>query len=294
MTAALVATVVVAGLVGLAVGSFLDVVAFRVPLGLSLSRPGSYCPACDRPLAWFDNVPVVSWLALRGRCRTCGARIPGRIVAVEAGTAALFCLVAAVVRPVAAVPGCCILLATGLALGAMAADGSALAPSVTIVGTGVGAAALAVAAGTSAGWGHLVDAGIGVGAAGLAGLFGSARAGRLAIRPGLGNRSGVADGLAALVPAGAVLGWLGPWPAAGGSIVGVVVAIGAAGAASAARRSSRLPSRAEIGRTAVVAVAVLAMVGAIGTASITSHPRRGGSALSAGRSDPPPAHWAAP
>src|SRR3979411_1354342 len=60
---------------GLAIGSFLNVVAARVPLRRSLVKPGSACMSCSKPIAWYDNVPVVSYLVLRGRCRNCGARI---------------------------------------------------------------------------------------------------------------------------------------------------------------------------------------------------------------------------
>ncbi len=74
---------------GLALGSFLNVVAARVPLRRSLVSPGSACMSCGRPLAWYDNVPLVSWLALRGRCRACGAAIPARYPAVELATALL-------------------------------------------------------------------------------------------------------------------------------------------------------------------------------------------------------------
>ncbi|MGC9359153.1 MAG: prepilin peptidase [Anaerolineae bacterium] len=82
--------IILAILVGLAVGSFLNVVADRVPQGESLLRPPSRCPSCDRQLAPLELVPVVSYLALGGRCRTCGAEIPRRVLVVEAVTAALF------------------------------------------------------------------------------------------------------------------------------------------------------------------------------------------------------------
>lgn len=80
----------VAGLFGLAVGSFLNVVVHRVPRGLSITRPPSACPSCEAPIRPADNVPLVSYLLLRGRCRHCGATISPRYVAVEVLTAALF------------------------------------------------------------------------------------------------------------------------------------------------------------------------------------------------------------
>src|SRR5581483_12284143 len=74
---------------GLALGSFLNVVAARVPLRRSLVSPGSACMSCGTPIAPRDNIPVLSYFLLRGRCRHCRARIPVRYVAVEVSTAAL-------------------------------------------------------------------------------------------------------------------------------------------------------------------------------------------------------------
>ena len=79
---------------GLLVGSFLNVVIARVPAGESIVRPGSHC-RCGAPIAPRDNIPVVSWLLLRGRARCCGARITARYPAVELATAAAFAVVAA-------------------------------------------------------------------------------------------------------------------------------------------------------------------------------------------------------
>lgn len=73
----------------LAVGSFLNVVAARVPLRRSIVSPGSACMTCRAAISWYDNVPVLSWLILRGRCRNCGASISWRYPAVEATTALL-------------------------------------------------------------------------------------------------------------------------------------------------------------------------------------------------------------
>ncbi|MGH9257012.1 MAG: prepilin peptidase [Vicinamibacterales bacterium] len=78
------------GLAGLVVGSFLNVCIYRIPRRESLVWPGSHCTACNSPLAWFENVPVVSWLVLRGRCRTCGAPISGMYPLVELITALVF------------------------------------------------------------------------------------------------------------------------------------------------------------------------------------------------------------
>jgi len=75
---------------GLAVGSFLNVVIYRLPRGASLAWPASHCTSCNRPLSWYENVPLAGWLALRGRCRTCHARISPQYPIVEAVTGLLF------------------------------------------------------------------------------------------------------------------------------------------------------------------------------------------------------------
>ena len=79
-----------AAVFGLLIGSFLNVVVWRVPRGESLMHPPSHCPRCDAPIKPYDNVPVVSWLLLRGRCRNCGAPISARYPLVELATGVLF------------------------------------------------------------------------------------------------------------------------------------------------------------------------------------------------------------
>ncbi|KJL25814.1 Type 4 prepilin-like proteins leader peptide-processing enzyme [Microbacterium azadirachtae] len=80
---------VFAGLFGLVIGSFLNVVAYRVPAGISLVRE-SRCPGCDAPIRWWQNVPVVSWVALRGRCARCAAPISAQYPLIEAFTGVVF------------------------------------------------------------------------------------------------------------------------------------------------------------------------------------------------------------
>ncbi|WP_414399418.1 prepilin peptidase [Synechococcus sp. R3-13] len=77
---------------GACVGSFLNVVVYRLPQGLSLLHPGSHCPSCKTPLGPTENIPILGWLLLRGRCRHCGAQISWRYPAVEALTMGLFAL----------------------------------------------------------------------------------------------------------------------------------------------------------------------------------------------------------
>src|SRR3954454_25169435 len=84
------AEIAAAALLGALIGSFLNVVIHRVPLGESLVSPGSHCPSCGAAVRTRDNVPVLSWLLLRGRCRDCGAPISPRYPIVEAITAAAF------------------------------------------------------------------------------------------------------------------------------------------------------------------------------------------------------------
>jgi len=78
------------GLLGLCVGSFLNVCIHRLPAGKGLVWPGSHCPVCLAPVAWYDNLPVLSYFILRGRCRRCGSRFSVRYMLVEAATGALF------------------------------------------------------------------------------------------------------------------------------------------------------------------------------------------------------------
>lgn len=77
---------------GLAFGSFLNVCIYRLPRGLSVVRPGSACPHCGKFIRFYDNIPVLSWLLLRGRCRACSARISPRYLVIELLTGALFLL----------------------------------------------------------------------------------------------------------------------------------------------------------------------------------------------------------
>ncbi len=77
-------------LCGFLIGSFLNVCIYRMPRDLSIVRPRSYCPICDHPIAWYDNVPVLSYFILRGRCRYCGSAISWRYPVVEVLSGALF------------------------------------------------------------------------------------------------------------------------------------------------------------------------------------------------------------
>ncbi len=89
--------IAVAFVFGAMLGSFTNVVVSRVPRGESIVRPPSHCPSCGVAVRPFDNIPVVSWFALRGRCRACGWRIPPRYVLVELAGGVVLALLAAVV-----------------------------------------------------------------------------------------------------------------------------------------------------------------------------------------------------
>jgi leader peptidase (prepilin peptidase)/N-methyltransferase len=91
-------------LAGLLIGSFLNVCIYRLPRDLSVVRPRSFCPGCEKTIAWYDNIPVLSYILLRGKCRHCKERIPLRYPIVELATAGAFamCVAALGVTPQAA------------------------------------------------------------------------------------------------------------------------------------------------------------------------------------------------
>jgi leader peptidase (prepilin peptidase)/N-methyltransferase len=106
---------VAGALVGLVTGSFLSVLVTRLPQGESL-WPRSACPACGQRIAGYDNIPLVSWLVLGGRCRRCRARIPAFYPALEATTALVFAAVGVFMRPVALIPAYLYAAGIGIAL----------------------------------------------------------------------------------------------------------------------------------------------------------------------------------
>ena len=86
----LICAYVLAGILGLCVGSFLNVVIYRLPREMSLSHPGSHCTKCDYSLKWYDNIPLLSWIMLGGRCRKCREPISPRYMIVELVNMALW------------------------------------------------------------------------------------------------------------------------------------------------------------------------------------------------------------
>lgn len=143
------------GLVGLVVGSFLNVVIHRVPRGESLVSPPSRCPSCQAPIRPWHNVPVVGWLLLRGRCASCGASISLRYPLVEATTAVLFVGVTVRLRDLgelAAAPAFLFFTALGVALSVIDLGTKRLPNTLVLPSYPVLAVLLAVAAGWSGDW----------------------------------------------------------------------------------------------------------------------------------------------
>jgi leader peptidase (prepilin peptidase)/N-methyltransferase len=140
------AVVVVAVCFGLVIGSFLNVVVWRVPRGESVVRPPSHCPGCDREIRGRDNVPVLSWLLLRGKCRDCRTSISARYPLVEALTGALFGLVAWRIGLHWQLAGFLYLVAVGIALSFIDLDTKRLPNALTLPSYVVGAVLLSAAA----------------------------------------------------------------------------------------------------------------------------------------------------
>jgi leader peptidase (prepilin peptidase) / N-methyltransferase len=95
----MIPVVITAGVLGSVIGSFLNVVIYRVPIKRSIVSPPSACPHCGTHIAWYDNIPVISWIILRGKCRNCADPISVRYPLVELGTAIFFVLVSLVFGP---------------------------------------------------------------------------------------------------------------------------------------------------------------------------------------------------
>ena len=159
------AVILIVGVLGLAVGSFLNVVVWRVPRGESVVHPPSACPTCGSAIRARDNVPVLSWLALRGRCRDCRERISARYPLVEAATGVLF--VALAVRfgldgpIVAALPAFLFLGAIAVALALIDLDTHRLPNAIVLPAYPVALALLGAATAFTSDWSALLRSLIG-------------------------------------------------------------------------------------------------------------------------------------
>ena len=125
-------------LLGLIIGSFLNVVAYRIPAGLSVVRPPSACPHCEHPIRPRDNVPVVSWLVLRGQCRDCGEPISPRYPIVEAITGLLFGLTAGIIGSSWVLPAYLVFIAVTVAVTLTDLDHKLIPNRILFPGTGIG------------------------------------------------------------------------------------------------------------------------------------------------------------
>jgi leader peptidase (prepilin peptidase)/N-methyltransferase len=156
-----------ASLLGLVIGSFLNVVIWRVPRGESVVRPPSACPSCGTEITARDNIPVLSWYLLRGKCRSCGEPISARYPLVEALTGLVFALLALRFDATAQLPAYLYLGAIGVALAFIDLDTKRLPDKLTLPSYAVALVLLAIAAGVDGTWGFLLRAVLGGLALGL-------------------------------------------------------------------------------------------------------------------------------
>lgn len=208
------------GVLGLVVGSFLNVVIYRVPAGLSVVSPPSSCPECRSPVRAHDNIPVLSWLVLRGRCRDCAEPIAVRYPLVELATAILFAVSAWHLGPSTFVAAVLVVMAGGVALFMIDLDHFRLPFPITGLVTAAVVAVLAVAVVTG-------DRDP-VARALLSTLLWLAVYGGIRVLTA-GRGMGLGD--VALAPVlGLVLGWSGWGPSLvgllGGFLIGAVVGVG--------------------------------------------------------------------
>jgi leader peptidase (prepilin peptidase) / N-methyltransferase len=153
-------------IIGLVVGSFLNVVIWRVPRGESVVRPASHCPSCDAAVRPRDNIPVLSWALLRGRCRDCAAPISRRYPAVEALTGAVFLVLSLRIGFDAALPAFLYLGAAGVALAMIDLDVKRLPNAIVLPSYVVAIVLLALSAFINDEWSDLIR-----GLIGMAALF---------------------------------------------------------------------------------------------------------------------------
>lgn len=154
--------IAIALILGAVVGSFLNVVIVRLPMGKSVVWPGSHCVGCGKPIRWLDNIPVLSFLWLRGRCRQCAMPISWRYPAVEATTAALFALAACRFGWTLDVLSAWIMLAALVAIAAIDLEHQIIPDAISLPTIAVGLA-LAFAAPSRSGVDALLGIAVGAG-----------------------------------------------------------------------------------------------------------------------------------
>jgi leader peptidase (prepilin peptidase)/N-methyltransferase len=242
--------VVASGAVGLAVGSFLNVVAWRTPRGLSVVHPPSHCPRCGTVLGPLENVPVVSWIALGGRCQHCRSPISVRYPLVELATAVLFGGLAAALGAAAALPSLALLGAATVAASSVDADGLAV-PRTILAAAALGSASLLVISAAD----HSLHRLLWAAGGGLAGGVAVVVGWRAIARAETTDRPPRSSVLVLGVSWGWAAGW--EWPPALWVVAGSLAAVGLA--CSVLRVRSRLVA------AAVPATAMLLAAAALGT-----------------------------
>ncbi|NHC14010.1 prepilin peptidase [Motilibacter deserti] len=198
---------------GLAVGSFLNVVVWRVPRGESVVTPASHCPSCGAAVRTRDNVPVLSWLLLRGRCRDCAAPISARYPLVEALTAVVFVVLGARLGASWELPAFLYLGAVGVALALIDLDVKRLPNAIVLPSYVVALVLLAVPALVDGRWPDYGRALLG-----MAILYGGYFALAFAYPAGMGFGDVKLAGVLGLY-----LGWLGWGPLAAGAFLGFLL-----------------------------------------------------------------------
>lgn len=143
---------------GLVIGSFLNVVVWRVPRGESIVSPPSACPSCGHQIRAYDNIPVLSWLVLHGRCRDCGEPISMRYPLVELGTACLFAVAALVIGLDWALPAYLYFAAIAVALSLIDLDTKKLPNAIVLPSYPVALALLLLPAALDPAWDSYVRA----------------------------------------------------------------------------------------------------------------------------------------
>lgn len=219
----------VAGVLGLLIGSFVGVVVDRVPRQESIVRPPSHCVACSAPIRAYDNIPVVSYLLLRGRCRTCGARIPPRDALLELGTGILFVLLAWRLQSAWELPAYCVLAASAVAVSAIDIEHMRIPSALVYVTAALGAPLLVLASAGTHRWSALASA-----AGGGAIAFGVFAALFYAVPKGIGFGDVRLAGLC-----GGFLGWMGYREVVAGFVISFIVAGVPAAALLAAHKVQR-------------------------------------------------------
>lgn len=214
---------------GLLIGSFLNVVIWRVPRGESVVSPPSHCPRCDAEIKPYDNVPVVSWLILRGKCRKCGEPISVRYPLVELGTGLLFAVFAWHFGYSWQLPAFLYLAAIGIALSLIDLDTKRLPDVLTLPSIAVGGVLLLLPAAIYGDWGDYARAWLGALALGLFYFI------TALIYP-----AGMGGGDIKLAPfLGLYLGWIGWGALVVGAFLGFLLGAVVGGGLMIAQRATR-------------------------------------------------------